>query len=160
MTRNRPPMIPLPAEPGRSPTPSPADHVRTLVELLRPAGPDLARRLVAALLLAPADEREAIVSSIETKMVELYAPLGADDPIDKQIAQTSADQTDDQPRMMNVIDPPVQRDGFVEQTIHTYEIKEDEPGEQSADGQAEITTRPVRPDIKAGWGYNTRRHVG
>jgi len=92
--------------------------------LLRPAGTDLARRLVSALLLAPVDDREAIVASIESKLVEMYAPVraaGVDAP------NAGADE---EPRMMNIIDPPVQRDGFVEQKIHTYEVKEDEPGER------------------------------
>ncbi len=136
--RTQQPMIPLREEPGRSATPSPGDHVRTLIELLRPVGPELARRLVAALLLAPADEREGIVVSIEAKMVELYAPVVADNPIDQ-----SADSADaaDEPRTMDLIDPPVQRDGFVEQVIHTYEVNEDAPEAQHAGGM---------PGIKAG----------
>ena len=80
-------------------------------------------------------------------MVELYAPIGADDPADEQIApdETVGAAGDDEPRMMNVIDPPVQRDGFVEQKIHTYEIKDDEPGKSAVDGSVEITTRPANP---------------
>jgi len=120
------------------------------VELLRPAGPDLARRLVAALLLAPADEREAIVSSIESKMVELYAPARA--PVEAA-ALARVDQIETEPRTMNVIDPPVQRDGFVEQMIHTYEVKEDEQAESdepNADDRPEIVTRPPKPDVRAG----------
>lgn len=92
-----------------------------LVELLRPAGPDLARRLVAALLLAPVDERERIVEAIESRMVELYAPGAGTSDHSSDGAQA---ETPDEPRMMNVIDPPVQRDGFVEQKIHTYEVAE------------------------------------
>lgn len=40
---------------------------------MRPAGADLARRWLAALLVAPENEREAIVASVEARMVELYA---------------------------------------------------------------------------------------
>jgi len=43
-----------------------------IVELMRPAGPDLVRRWVAALLAAPADQREAIVESVEQRIAELY----------------------------------------------------------------------------------------
>lgn len=96
---------------------------------------------MAALLLAPAEEREAIVVSIESKMVEMYAPVHTDDPVDQRIDEAE----DDEPRMMNLIDPPVQRDGFVEQMIHTYEIKEDDQGEQG-----EIATRSMKPNTRAG----------
>lgn len=48
----------------------PADHARLLVELMRPAGADQARRLVAALLLAPHGRREAAVRAFERRMVE------------------------------------------------------------------------------------------
>ena len=44
-----------------------------LIELLRPAGPALARRWLAALLLAPESDREAIVESVEQRMATLYA---------------------------------------------------------------------------------------
>ena len=128
-TNPKPPIIPLDRTPGRSPAPSPADHVRTLVELLRPAGPDLARRLVAALLLAPVDEREAIVESIEAKMVELYSSTSEtlDEPVDAHA---------DEPRMMNVIDAPVQKQGYVEQKIHTYEVKAGEDAQSQGDEPA------------------------
>jgi hypothetical protein len=58
--------------------PTPNDHIRSLVELLKPATPDLARRWLAALLLAPAAEREAIVRSVEVAMARRFplAPPG------------------------------------------------------------------------------------
>lgn len=40
---------------------------------MRPAGVELARRWLAALLLAPEDEREAVVESVEARMSEVYA---------------------------------------------------------------------------------------
>lgn len=43
-----------------------------IVELMRPAGPDLVRRWVAALLAAPESEREAIVERVERRVAELY----------------------------------------------------------------------------------------
>ncbi len=39
---------------------------------MRPASPDLVRRWVAALLLAPESERGAIVESVEARMAEMY----------------------------------------------------------------------------------------
>jgi len=45
-----------------------------IAELMRPAGPDLVRRWVAALLAAPEPEREAIVESVERRIAELYPP--------------------------------------------------------------------------------------
>lgn len=65
--------------PPPSPTLLPNDHVRLLVELLRPATPELARRWLAALLLAPEHEREGIVVAIEKRMHDLYAPASPDD---------------------------------------------------------------------------------
>lgn len=45
-----------------------------LIELLRPTGPELARRWVAALLLVPEDERADVVDSVEKRIVETYGP--------------------------------------------------------------------------------------
>jgi len=45
-----------------------------IIELMRPATADLARRWLAALLLAPEDEREDIVASVEARMHHLYPP--------------------------------------------------------------------------------------
>lgn len=82
---------------------SPNDHLRMLVELLKPAGAELARRWVAALLLAPAEEREAIVEEVESRMVELYEPRDGGSEV-----------------MLEVSDEPIQRDGYVERVTRTY----------------------------------------
>lgn len=74
-----------------------------LVELLRPAGPELARRWLAALLLAPVEEREAIVRSVEERMVGLYAEGGS------------------RGSPLSLHTPPVAREGHTEQTVRTYE---------------------------------------
>ena len=58
--------------PTASATPSPADEIRMLVELLRPMGASLTRRWVAALLLAPPEDRERIVESVSARLVSLY----------------------------------------------------------------------------------------
>lgn len=52
---------------------SPNDHVRMLIELMRPAGPELARRWVAALTLVPEAERESVVEAVERRIVDEYA---------------------------------------------------------------------------------------
>ena len=55
--------------------------MRLLIELLRPAGAESARRWVAALLLVPEEEREAVIERVETSIVRTYAadeaPTGA-----------------------------------------------------------------------------------
>lgn len=76
-----------------------------LVELLRPGGVELARRWLAALALAPREDREAIVASIEQRMSELY-PLGP------------APQ-----RTLDLVSPPVQRRGYSEQVVRTFEVR-------------------------------------
>ncbi|NRA58388.1 MAG: hypothetical protein HRU13_09785 [Phycisphaerales bacterium] len=80
-----------------------------LVEILRPAGAELARRWIACLMLAPEAEREVIVRSVEQRMAELYLSN-----------ETQSERT------VNVEHPPEQREGFVEQKISTYAVK-DEP---------------------------------
>lgn len=61
------------APPGESDPLSPSDHLRMLIDLLRPAGPALARRWVAALLLVPEGDRESVVSAVERRIVAEYA---------------------------------------------------------------------------------------
>lgn len=43
-----------------------------LIELLRPTGPELARRWVAALMLVPEDVREQVVEAVEAQIVADY----------------------------------------------------------------------------------------
>jgi hypothetical protein len=77
------PMIP----PGKTPQPSspalsPNDHARTIIELLKHEGPELIRRWVAALLVAPVEERESIVEAIEQRITQLYGTsTGSDDDV-------------------------------------------------------------------------------
>ncbi len=59
--------------PAASPTLLPNDHVRMLVELLRPCGPELARRWLAALMLVPPDQRKGVVEAVEQQIVREYA---------------------------------------------------------------------------------------
>lgn len=77
-----------------------------LVELLQPAGPDLVRRLAAALMLVPRDEREGVVRAIERRVVETYAD-GAN-----PLAEGA---------MLTHVSAPVQGPGYVEQVETEYE---------------------------------------
>ena len=43
-----------------------------LIELLRPAGPELARRWLAALTVVPEHERQAVVEAVERKIHAEY----------------------------------------------------------------------------------------
>ncbi|HVZ93999.1 MAG TPA: hypothetical protein VG797_05775 [Phycisphaerales bacterium] len=79
------------------------------------AGPELARRWLAALLVAPPDERESIVSAIEMKMVETYV----DGPRDERPAGEN-EQPALQGEPLRVTTEPVQRSGYVEQVMRTY----------------------------------------
>ena len=96
-----------------------------LVELLRPAGPELARRWLSALLLVPIEEREAVVREIEQHLVRLYA-------------QPDVAPANGTPQVV-VVSPPVQRDGYLEQTRTTYAAATDKkpaPRSESQRGRA------------------------
>ena len=70
---------------------------------------DLARRWLAALMLVPAAEREGVVEAVEGRIVEVY-----DRPAD---GASSAD------REIVVRYPAVQREGYVEEVVKTYEVR-------------------------------------
>lgn len=105
---NRPPLLKRPAEPSVSPTLLPNDQLRMLVELLKTGSLELTRRWVAALLLVPEAEREAVVKSVEGRIVAVY-----DNPTN--------DALDD--REIVVRYPAVQHDGYVEEVVKRYEVK-------------------------------------
>jgi hypothetical protein len=108
----------LPSSGGRdaSVRPSPGDHVRAIVELLRPATPDLARRWLAALLLVPEDERAAVVSEVERSIVAMYV----------------REEPREDARQFSVVYPPQQRAGYVEEVRAHYELPPGEPGQTPA----------------------------
>lgn len=93
--------------------PSPNDHVRAIIELLRPASPDLARRWLAALLVVPVPDRAALVEAIERRIADTY-PRPHED------------------REITVVFPPQQRDGYVEQIEKTYAVKKKPAAEKAA----------------------------
>lgn len=77
-----------------------------IVELLRPAGPELGRRWLAALLMVPEEERAAVVAAVEAKLASTYDA--------SKLARTMA-----------VRFPPVQKDGYIEEVTREYEVKPD-----------------------------------
>lgn len=74
-TMDQEPLLKEP-KPTRGPEPSgalsPSDHLRLLVDLLKPVGPEIARRWVAALILIPEEERLAVIESVEAEIVRQY----------------------------------------------------------------------------------------
>ncbi len=110
-------LLSSPTVPDTSPELLPSDHLKTLLEFLRLAGPggaDLARRWVAALMAIPPDEREAAVDAVEQRVVVLYRAHSS------QTQSHSPAGTECDEQTLHVADPPVERQGFVEQTIRTY----------------------------------------
>ena len=111
------PLVPPGSAPGTSRTLLPNDHLRMLIELIRPATPDLARRWLASLLNAPEEEREEIVRAIEAKMRETY------DDAERERAERR--------QWLHVSGPEVQKDGYTERVERTYEVKPDEEDARS-----------------------------
>lgn len=94
------------SSPNQSPGPGaplPNDHVRAIIELLRPATPDLGRRWLAALLLVPEAERAAVVEAVEGRIFEQYVHANDDAPAgDVPTAANAA------PSLRVVYPPPAQ----------------------------------------------------
>jgi hypothetical protein len=109
--------------------PSQGDHVRMLIELLQPTGPDLARRWLAALLLVPREDRPDVVASVEDRIASLYT----DD------ASTAEVDESREPREVEVVHPPVQHDGYVEQVRTTYAVED----EKHADPPPHAEPKPL-----------------
>lgn len=153
--RVRGPLLTSLPEPSSSPTPLPSDHLRLLVELLKPGVAELARRWVAALLVVPEDERAGVVASVERRMIEVYgnaspaaelgmSPLpyvgqGGEPGVHGEhhragglgaphgVGGFDAENLDlELEREVKVVLPPVQRDGYVEQVERRYGVRESE----------------------------------
>ena len=93
-----------------------------LIELLQPTGPDLARRWLAALLLVPRDDRLSVVESVEQRIASMFEP------------DAPAESTDDDE--IDIVFPPVQRKGYVEQTHKTYARKPEKGQDEATAGDA------------------------
>ncbi|MBL8761793.1 MAG: hypothetical protein JNL50_10870 [Phycisphaerae bacterium] len=94
-----------------------------LVELLRPATPDLARRWLAALLLVPEHERVGVVAAVERQIIATYdhaQPVHAK----SEHAQPDHSKSPD----LDVVHPPSPHDGYVEQVVVTYAPTSEKPG--------------------------------
>lgn len=105
---------------GTSSTVSQGDHVRLLVELLQPLGPELARRWVAALMMVDREDREAMVSAIERKVVENYGPH-AKTPA--RSAESTAVAEGHAPREITLVHPPRRDSEYIERIETTYEVR-------------------------------------
>ena len=105
MSQQRPPMIPPMTGPDASASLSPSDHVRMLVELLRPATPELARRWLAALLLVPESERTEVVAAVERQIIATY----------EHAPRVGANTHE-----LDLVHPAVAHGDYVEQVVVTY----------------------------------------
>lgn len=76
-----------------------------LVELLRPATPELARRWLAALLAVPENERAGVVAAVERQVIATY----------EHAPNASARSPE-----VDFVHPPIAREGYVEQVVVTY----------------------------------------
>lgn len=79
-----------------------------LVELLRPGSVELARRWVAALLLVPEHERANVVAAIERRIVEVYERPASAEAGEREVV---------------VRYPAVQREGYVEEVVKRYGVR-------------------------------------
>jgi hypothetical protein len=95
-----------------------------IIELLRPGSADLGRRWLAALMLVPERERQAVVEAIEARLVSTYAPLSA------RQAGAHAEESADDRVQFRLHARPVQRDGYVEEVIRDIEVVRAPAGER------------------------------
>lgn len=128
----------LAAESRASSTLCPNDHVRLLTELLRPAGAELARRWLAALLVVDEGEREAMVAAVEKRVVELYG-IGRDYPG----AGAGAGPSGDGPGASElvVVHPPRAGAGFVERVEVMYGVGTGGVGGAQGEVKARASTK-------------------
>lgn len=98
--------------------------------MLRTGGTDLARRWVAALMLAPESDRPAIVAEVERRLVTIYA-----EPLVQHADAEPADLSEDAEAeslapVVHVVSPPFERAGYVEQVERAYSAEA--PGKAKA----------------------------
>jgi hypothetical protein len=97
---------------------------------MRPAGPELARRWLACLLLVDRADRETLVAEVEKRVAALYGEHeGAGEP------------GRDGAREVTVVHAPVQREGYVERTETTYAVPAEKPTETPT---AKVVRKPRR----------------
>lgn len=91
-----------------------------LVELLKPLGPELSRRWLATLLAVPGSEREKVVAAIEARVAQAYAGR-----IPESAGKATAKRGRQRGKSLDVVQPPVQREGYTEQIVTTYDEVEE-----------------------------------
>ncbi|MCC6969330.1 MAG: hypothetical protein IT434_03840 [Phycisphaerales bacterium] len=96
-----------------------------LVELLRPATPELARRWLAALLAVPENERAGVVDAVERQIIATYEHAEPDrtGPDHSKPDHAKADHANPEHEKvvgLDVVHPPVSREAYVEQVVVTY----------------------------------------
>jgi hypothetical protein len=143
--RQVPAMVQLP---GREALvmPLPNQHVRTIVEFLRPGTPDLSRRWISALLLVPEAEREAVVASVERRIVETYASGQGARGGAAGTSAAAAATPEATERQVTVVYPPVAKDGYTEQVHRTFGVVDGASRPQGNERQRGATG----PEVKAG----------
>lgn len=97
-----------------------------LVELLRPATPELARRWLAALLAVPEIERAGVVDAVERQIIATYEHAHAD-----RTTPDHAKHVHAKPGGLDVVHPPVSREAYLEQVVVTYEPAPKSPASAS-----------------------------
>jgi hypothetical protein len=125
-----------------------------LVELLRPAGPDLARRWLAALLMVDEQDRPALVGEVERRVVEAYERSRGLAPSSRRAMPLTphAPPSPSAAPEVHIVHPPVQRAGFVEQVVATYGA-----GERAAADGRDAAAHDASPPTKRGPSKPARR---
>lgn len=88
---------------------------------MRPAGPELARRWLAALLLVPSEQREALVAEVERRVVAAHGRT----PIAAREAESAE-------RIVHIRGTPSQRGSFMEEVETSYSAVETDPVRKGA----------------------------
>lgn len=95
-----------------------------LVELLRPVGPELARRWLAVLALVDPADREALVAELERRAVDQYAPVKREQPPKTKPKARAIKPSSGE---MTLIHPPQQKQGYVEIVEVSYTSAKPKP---------------------------------
>lgn len=88
-------------------------------------GPELSRRWLAVLLSIPASEREEAVRVIEASVAKAYSG-GQATSVTAARTRGKRGKGKHAGTSVDVVRPPVQRDGYTEQIVTTYEVRESE----------------------------------
>lgn len=115
----------------------PNDHVRLLIDLLRPRGgigAEHARRWIVALSMIPEEERESVVVEVERRVVEMYGNACGLKSADNRDSASSLDDG------LDVLSEVREHEGFVEEVVRTYGAA----AREDAEGVEIVTSRRKR----------------